>query len=53
MPIPSDFLYTMETKPILKVESKGILCGCEHFNCEYVQKEAQTPSVQSITEKIQ
>jgi hypothetical protein len=49
VPIPSDLLFTLESKPTVTVKSNGILGGCLHFNCEYKVDAAITPTISSYT----
>jgi hypothetical protein len=49
VPIPSDLLFTLESKPTVTVKSNGILGGCHHFNCEYVMDYTITPTISDYT----
>jgi hypothetical protein len=49
IPINSDFLFTMETKPTVQVTTNGVLGGCRFFNCEYKVDAAVTPVLTAYT----
>jgi len=49
VPINSDFLFTLEENPTVKVTTNGVLGGCRHFNCEYKVDPEVTPVLTSYT----